>query len=74
MPPPDPLVARPPVSVSQPPVFVSQPQSQSEGAKYMGSGSSSSDRGLDEGLVLHHSSSFSIVHQNPGTSRGRHNP
>ena len=38
---------------------LSQPQSQSEGARYMGSGSSSGGRGLDEGLVPHHSYSSS---------------
>ena len=40
----------------------------------MSSGSSSNGRGLDEGLVLHHSSSSSRVHQFLGTSRGRHSP
>ena len=40
----------------------------------MGSGSNSKGRGLDEGLVLHHSSSSSRVHKFLGTSRGRHSP
>ena len=52
--------------------LVSQPQSQSEGARYMGSGSSSIGRGLDEGSIPHHSSSSSRVPQFPSTSRGRH--
>ena len=67
-----PSIAQTPVSVSQPPL--SQPQSQLEGARYMGSGNSSGGRGLDEGLVPHHSSSSSRVHQFPGTSRGRGSP
>ena len=66
------LIAQTPVSVSQPPL--SQPQSQSEGARYMGSGSSSGGRGLDEGPIPHHSSSSSRVHQFLGTSRGRGSP
>ena len=53
-------IALPPVSVSQPPIL--QPQSQSEGARYMGSGSSSNGRGPNEGLILHHSSSSSRIH------------
>jgi len=65
VPPPEPPATQPPLS---------QPQSQSEGARYMGSGSSSGGRGLDEGPVPHHSSSSSRAHQFPGTSRGRGSP
>ena len=65
VPPPEPPATQPPLS---------QPQSQSEGARYMGSDSSSGGRGLDEGPVPHHSSSSSRAHQFPGTSRGRGGP
>ena len=66
VPPPKPPIAQPPVArppIAHPPISVSQPQSQSEGARYMGSGSNSSGRGLDEGPVPHHSSSSSRAHQ-----------
>ena len=75
VPPSEPLATQPPVAeplATQPPL--SQPQSQSEGARYMGSGSSSGGRGLDEGPIPHHSSSSSRAHQFPGTSRGRGSP
>ena len=65
VPPPEPPATQPPVA---------EPQSRSEGARYMGSGSSSGGRGLDEGPVPHHSSSSSRAHQFPGTSRGRGSP
>ena len=85
VPPPEPPATQPPIAkppATQPPVAeppatqppLSQPQSRSEGARYMGSGSNSGGKGLDEGPVPHHSSSSSRAHQFRGTSRGRGSP